>query len=71
MKIEEHMIRLRNELLALEGIDLVEAHGWLLGVAIAIERKRGAPYWEGDALVAELRASTPESAAKILGRMPS
>ncbi len=48
---------LRARLLALTGDDLVEIHGWLLGVACAVERQRGADPREADRLIAELRAS--------------
>jgi hypothetical protein len=48
---------LRAEWLALEGADLVEIHGWLVGVVCAIERKRGSDPREMDDLIAELRQS--------------
>jgi hypothetical protein len=49
--------RLRAEWLALEGADSVEIHGWLIGVACAIERQRGSDPREMDGLIAELRQS--------------
>ena len=49
---------LRGEWLALEGKDAVEIHGWLIGVAVAIERRRGANPADTDSLIAELRASS-------------
>lgn len=50
---------LRARLLGFEGEALEEAHGWLIGVACAVERKRGANPKEADSLIAELRASEP------------
>jgi hypothetical protein len=55
---------LRRKWLALEGDDAVEIHGWLIGVAVAIERKRNANPAEADSLIAELRASAPPAAAE-------
>lgn len=48
---------LRAKFLALEGVALIEIHGWLLGVACAVERQRGADPRDSDRLIAELRAS--------------
>lgn len=48
---------LRAKFLALEGDALIEIHGWLLGVSVAIERQRGADPRASDRLIAELRAS--------------
>jgi hypothetical protein len=49
--------KLRARFLALEGDELIDIHGWLLGVACAVERQRGADPRDSDALIAELRAS--------------
>jgi hypothetical protein len=54
---------LRRKWLALAGSDAVEIHGWLLRVAVAIERQRGVNPAVVDALVAELRASEPPRAS--------
>jgi len=48
---------LRARLLALEGDELTEAHGLIVGVMCALERKRGRNYAETDRLIAELRDS--------------
>jgi hypothetical protein len=48
----------RDACLALEGDDLVEIHGLLVGIMCAVERKRGSDPRETDRLIAELRAST-------------
>lgn len=50
---------LRHKWMALEGTDAVEIHGWLLGVAVAIERQHSVNPATVDALIAELRASEP------------
>ena len=47
--------RLRAEWLALDGMELLFIHGWLLGVACAIERMTGADPDDVDRLLAELR----------------
>lgn len=57
MKNHQELQRLRAEWLALEGADLIEIHGYLVGVACALERRRGSDPREMDALIAELRAS--------------
>jgi hypothetical protein len=48
---------LRARFLALEGDAAIEIHGWLLGVACAVERQRGSDPRAADRLIAELRAS--------------
>ncbi len=55
---EAWLSELRAKFLALEGDALVGIHGWLLGVACAVERQRGADPRDADRLIAELRAST-------------
>ena len=53
----DELSALRAKWLGFEGADLAEIHGWLIGAACAIERKRRVPYSQADALIAELRAS--------------
>jgi hypothetical protein len=53
----EFLSQLRAQWLTLEGDDLEDIHGWLVGVACAIERKRGSDPGEMDKLIAELRQS--------------
>lgn len=48
---------LRSSWLSLDGKDAAEVHGWLIGVACAMERQRGSDPREMDGLIAELRAS--------------
>ncbi|HZP02628.1 MAG TPA: hypothetical protein VFD30_20425, partial [Terriglobia bacterium] len=48
---------LRTEFLSLSGLDAVEIHGWLLGVAVAVERKNRHDPAMADRLIAELRES--------------
>ncbi len=55
---DQELSELRAKFLALEGLDLIGIHGWLLGVACAVERKRGEGPTDADRLIAELRAST-------------
>lgn len=54
---DAELSELRARFLALEGGALIEVHGWLLGVAVAVERQRGANPRDADFLIAELRAS--------------
>lgn len=58
---EQRKKEFRRDCLLLEFEDLEEIHGWLIGVAVAVERKRGVPYAEADALVKELRESSGPS----------
>ena len=55
---DEHLSVLRSAFLKLAGDDAVQIHGWLLGVACAVERKNGHDPAMSDRLIAELRAST-------------
>lgn len=48
---------LRAHWLTLEGHALMEAHGWVIGVACALERRRGCDPRQMDDLIAELRRS--------------
>lgn len=57
MTSNEELSDLRARFLALEGNLLIEIHGWLIGVACAVERQRGADPRDADRLMAELRAS--------------
>jgi hypothetical protein len=57
------LAELRRKWLELEGDAAVEIHGWLIGVSVAIERKRNADPAASDALIAELRASKPPVSA--------
>ena len=57
MKNAAKMEQLREEILALKGWDLIEIHGWLIGVVVAIERQRASDPSEIDRLIAELRKS--------------
>ena len=51
---------LRAKCLAIsDPLELAEIHGWLVGLVVAIERKRGARFSQQDALIADLRASEP------------
>jgi hypothetical protein len=54
---DECLSQLRASWLRLQGMDAIEIHGWLLGVACAVERKNGHDPKKSDALIAELRAS--------------
>ena len=58
---EQRKKEFRRDCLLLEFEDLEKIHGWLIGVAVAVERKRGVPYGEADALVKELRESVGPS----------
>ena len=53
----EQLDALRTKCLALEGKELAYVHGWLIGMACEIERKRGIPYECADKLIAEQRKS--------------
>lgn len=62
MRNEATLELLRSQWLAFEGDDLVEIHGWLIGVACAIERKSGRDPQMMDRLIAELRQSSLKAA---------
>ena len=80
---QAQLSELRARFLSLQGDAAIEIHGWLLGVACAVERQRGVDPADADRLIAELRASkgppdfpaprdcnnvsTPPQASAVLG----